>query len=42
MEKTNLSDGLMSQMIEEEAWKSLSGDYPWNESLLEKYKDKVD
>lgn len=42
MEKTNLSDGLMAQMIEEEAWKSLSGDYPWNESLLEKYKDKVD
>ena len=42
MEKTNLNDGLMAQMIEEEAWKSLSGDYPWNESLLEKYKDKVD
>ena len=42
MEKTNLNDGLMAQMIEEEAWKSLSGDYPWNETLLEKNKDKVD
>ena len=42
MEKTNLNDGLMAQMIEEEAWKNLSGNYPWNESLLEKYKDKLD
>ena len=42
MEKTNLNDGLMAQMIEEEAWKRLSGDYPWNETLLEKNKDKVD
>lgn len=42
MEKTNLNDGLMAQMIEEEAWKSLSSNYPWSESLLEKYKDKVD
>lgn len=42
MEKTNLNDGLMAQMIEEEAWKRLSVDYPWNETLLEKNKDKVD
>ena len=42
MEKTNLNDGLMAQMIEEEAWKNLSSNYPWDESLLEKYKDKVD
>ena len=42
MEKLNLTNGLMAQMIEEEAWKSLSGSYPWNQSLLEKYKDKVD
>ena len=34
MEKTNLNDGLMAQMIEEEAWKKLSGDYPWNEARL--------
>lgn len=42
MEKTNLNDGLMAQMIEEEAWKDLSGDYPWSEALLERFKDKVD
>lgn len=42
MEKTHLNDGLMAQMIEEEAWKDLSGDYPWSEALLERFKDKVD
>ncbi len=42
MEKTNLTDGLMAQMIEEEAWRNLSGSYPWNEALLEKHKDRVD
>ena len=42
MEKTNLNDGLMAQMIEEEAWKDLSGEYPWSEALLERFKDKVD
>lgn len=42
MEKNNLTDGLMALMIEEEAWKDLSGNYPWNEAILEKYKDKVD
>ena len=42
MEKNNLSDVLMALMIEEEAWKELSFDYPWNEALLEKYKDKLD
>ena len=42
MEKTYLNDGLMAQMIEEEAWKDLSGNYPWSEAQLERYKDKVD
>ena len=42
MEKTNLNDGLMAQMIEEEAWKDLSGNYPWSEVLLERFKDKLD
>ena len=37
-----MNDGLMAQMIEEEAWKDLSGEYPWNEALLERFKDKVD
>lgn len=38
----NLNDGLVAQMIEEEAWKELSGNYPWSEALLERFKDKVD
>ncbi len=42
MEKTNLNDGLMAQMVKEEAWKNLSRELSWSESLLEKYKDKVD
>ena len=37
-----MNDGLMAQMIEEEAWKDLSGNYPWSEALLERFKDKVD
>ena len=41
MEKTNFNDGLMAQMIEEEAGKDLSGNYPWSEVLLERLKDKV-
>ena len=42
MEKSNLTDGLMALMIEEEAWKNLSADYNWSEALLEKYRDKLD
>ncbi len=38
MEKTKLNDGLMVQMIEEQAWKNFSANYPWSEVLLEKYK----
>lgn len=41
-EKTNLNDGLIALMVEEEAWRNLSREFTWNESLLEKYKDKVD
>ena len=41
MEKAHLNDGLMAQMIEEEAGKDLSGNYPWSEALLERLKDKV-
>lgn len=42
MERTNLYDGLMAEMIEAEAWKDLSSSYPWSEELLDRYKDKVD
>ena len=32
----------MTQLIDEQAWKELSQDFPWSEQLLEKYADKVD
>lgn len=37
-----LSNDFMQKIATEEAWKSLSGDFQWNESLLDKYQDKVD
>ena len=43
MAKKNLSDDYsMSQLIDEQAWRSLSWDFQWSEQLLEKYADKVD
>jgi len=42
MEKYTLNDGMMAVMLEEDAWKSVSGDFNWTEQLLEKYQDKVD
>lgn len=36
------SNDFMQQIMDEEAWKNLSGDFPWSEQLLEKYQDKVD
>ena len=42
MEKTTLGDVLMEIMIEDEAWKVLSGIYNWNEDQLEKYIDILD
>ncbi len=35
------SNDFMQQIMDEEAWKNLSGDFPWSEQLLEKYQDKV-
>ena len=32
----------MQKISMDEAWKELSGNYNWSESLLEKYQDKVD
>lgn len=32
----------MQKIMTEEAWKELSNDFNWSESLLEKYQDKVD
>ena len=42
MEKNKLNDSLMAVMIEEEAWKELSMDFPWTEELLIKHRSKVD
>ena len=38
----NLSNDFMAKVLEDAAWKELSGDFAWNEQLLEKYKDKVE
>ena len=37
-----LSNDFMQEIAKEEAWKELSSDFKWTESLLEKYQDKVD
>ena len=42
MEKITLSEGLMAKMMESEAWKNISGNYPFSEVQLEKFADKVD
>ena len=42
MEKINLAEGLMAQMMEEEAWKGLSGSFGFTLQMLEKYQDRLD
>ena len=42
MENINLAEGLMAQMMEEEAWKRLSGSFGFTLQMLEKYQDKLD
>lgn len=42
MEKTKFNQGMLAIQLEEEAWKGLSRDIAWTESMLERYKDKVD
>lgn len=42
MATMNLSNDFMAKVLEEKAWKELSGELPWTEQMLEKYKDKVD
>ena len=34
----NLNNDFMAKVLEDVAWKELSGDFAWNEQLLEKYK----
>ena len=38
----SLNDEFMQQVATEQAWKNLSEEFPWTESLLEKYFEKVD
>ena len=35
-------NSFMEKVMEDEAWKDLSGNFPWTEKMLEKYQDKVD
>ena len=37
-----LSNEFMQNIATEEAWKELSGNFSWSETMLEKYQDKVD
>ena len=42
MSTKTLSNEFMQKIMTEEAWKELSNDFNWSETLLEKYQDKVD
>ena len=42
MEIKKLNDDFMQRIVDENAWKELSSELNWSETLLEKYKDKVD
>lgn len=42
MATINLSNDFMAKMLEDNAWKELSGELQWTEQMLEKYKEKVD
>lgn len=42
MATKNWNDDFVSQIMDEAAWKVLSGEFLWSEQLLEKYEDKVD
>lgn len=42
MRTSKLDSDFISQAVEEDAWKELSGELAWSEQMLEKYQDKVD
>ena len=42
MATKELSNEFMQQVAKDAAWKELSSDFSWSETLLEKYQDKVD
>lgn len=37
-----ISNEFMEKILNDSAWKELSGDFQWTEQLLEKYKDMID
>ena len=37
-----LSNEFMEKILNDSAWKELSGDFQWTEQMLEKHKTKVD
>jgi len=41
MATKSLSNEFMQKIMTEEAWKELSNEFNWSETLLEKYQDKV-
>lgn len=42
MEKMSLCEGVVAQMIENEAWQNLSSEFPFSLEQLEKYADRLD
>ena len=42
MTKKKLTNEFMEKVLNDSAWKELSGDFQWTEQMLEKYKNKVD
>ena len=42
MEKINLCEGVVAQMMKTEAWSNVSRSFPFSEAQLEKYQDNVD
>ena len=37
MEKINLCEGVVAQMMDTEAWSNISGNFPFSEAQLEKF-----
>lgn len=42
MEKTKFDNTLLESMLKQQAWKDLSIDFAWTETLLEKYRSRLD
>ena len=42
MNTKSFNNNFMEKIMEDEAWKKLSSDFPWTEKMLEKFQNKVD